>query len=150
MKPIHVLNGPNLNRLGKREPEIYGTTTLAEIEAACREAAGERPLVFRQTNSETELIEWVHEAIDEAAGILINPAAFTFTSLALLDALKMFPGPIIEFHISNIHRREPIYHRSYVSTTATAVMAGLGAMGYPLAITALERLIGSAAERTPD
>ena len=145
-KPIHVLNGPNLNRLGKREPEIYGTTTLAEIEALCREAAGKRPLVFRQTNGEQQLIEWVHEAIDEgAAGIVINPAAFTFTSLALLDALKLFPGPIIELHISNIHRREPIYHRSYVSMTATAVMAGLGAEGYPAAIAALERLIAGGA-----
>jgi len=141
-KPIYVLNGPNLNRLGKREPEIYGTTTLAEIEAWCRQAAADRPVVFRQTNSEEQLIEWVHEAIDEAAGVLINPAAFTFTSLALLDALKMFPGPIVEFHISNIHRREPIYHRSYVSMTATAVMAGLGAQGYPAAIRELERLIG--------
>jgi 3-dehydroquinate dehydratase-2 len=141
MKPIYVLNGPNLNRLGRREPEIYGTTTLAEVEALCREAAGARPLVFRQTNGEQELIEWVHEAIDEAAGILINPAAFTFTSLALLDALKMFPGPVIEFHISNIHRREPIYHRSYVSMRATAVMAGLGAEGYAAGVAALERLI---------
>ena len=109
-KPLYVLNGPNLNRLGKREPEIYGTTTLAEIEASCRTAAGEWPLVFHQTNSEERLIDLVHQAIDEGAGILINPAAFTFTSLALLDALKMFPGPIIEFHISNIHRREAIYH----------------------------------------
>ncbi len=144
MTPIFVLNGPNLNRLGKREPEIYGTTTLAEIETMCREAAGERPIVFRQSNSEEKLIEMVHEAIDApAAGILINPAAFTFTSLALLDALKMFPGPIIEFHISNIHRREPIYHRSYVSMTATAVMAGLGAAGYGTAIRALEALIAA-------
>ena len=93
----------------------------------CREAAGDRPVVFHQTNSEEKLIDLVHEAIDEGAGILINPAAFTFTSLALLDALKMFPGPIIELHISNIHRREPIYHRSYVSMIATSVMAGLGA-----------------------
>lgn len=144
MTPIFVLNGPNLNRLGKREPEIYGTTTLAEIETMCREAAGERPIVFRQSNSEEKLIEMVHEAIDApAAGILINPAAFTFTSLALLDALKMFPGPIIEFHISNIHRREPIYHRSYVSMTATAVMAGLGAAGSGTAIRALEALIAA-------
>ena len=143
MKPIYVLNGPNLNRLGKREPEIYGTTTLAEVEAICRAAAGQRSMVFHQTNSEERLIELVHEAIEEADGILINPAAFTFTSLALLDALKMFPGPIIEFHISNIHRREPIYHRSYVSTTATAVMAGMGAQGYALAIEALELLIAA-------
>jgi 3-dehydroquinate dehydratase II len=142
MKPIYVLNGPNLNRLGKREPEIYGTTTLAEVEALCRSAAADRPVVFRQTNSEETLIGLVHEAIDEsAAGILINPAAFTFTSLALLDALKMFPGPIIEFHISNVHRRESIYHRSYVSMTATAVIAGLGAEGYAVAISALEGLV---------
>ena len=142
MTPIYILNGPNLNRLGKREPEIYGTTTLGEIETMCREAAGTRPVVFRQSNSEETLIGLVHEAIDEgAAGILINPAAFTFTSLALLDALKMFPGPIIEFHISNIHRREQIYHRSYMSMTATAVMAGLGASGYALAVLALEELI---------
>jgi 3-dehydroquinate dehydratase-2 len=141
MKPIYILNGPNLNRLGKREPEIYGTTTLAEVEAWCREAAGPRPVVFHQTNSEEKLIDWVHEAIDEGAGIIINPAAFTFTSLALLDALKMFKGPVIEFHISNIHRREPIYHHSYVSMTATTVMAGLGAGGYPLAVKAMELLI---------
>src|SRR5690606_7972956 len=115
VKPIYVLNGPNLNRLGKREPHIYGTTTLEEVEAMCREAAGARPVVFHQTNSEEKLINLVHEAIDEGAGIVINPAAFTFTSLALLDALKMFPGPVIELHISNIHKREPIYHRSYVS-----------------------------------
>lgn len=137
MKPIYVLNGPNLNRLGKREPEIYGTTTLAEVEAMCRDAAGDRPIRFHQTNSEEKLIDLVHEAIDEGAAILINPAAFTFTSLALLDALKMFPGPIVELHISNIHRREPIYHRSYVSMVATAVMAGFGAEGYPIAVKAL-------------
>ncbi|AKR54424.1 3-dehydroquinate dehydratase [Devosia sp. H5989] len=136
-KPIYVLNGPNLNRLGTREPEIYGSTTLAEVEAMCRQAVGSTPLVFRQTNSEERLIEWVHEAIDEGAGIIINPAAFTFTSLALLDALKMFGGPIIELHISNIHRREPIYHRSYVSMIATSVMAGFGVEGYPMAIGAM-------------
>ncbi len=141
MKPIYVLNGPNLNRLGKREPHIYGTTTLAEVETVCREAAGERPVVFRQTNSEETLINLVHEAIDEGAGILINPAAFTFTSLALLDALKMFEGPVIEFHISNIHKREPIYHRSYVSMRADAVIAGLGAKGYRIGVRALLDLI---------
>ena len=137
MKPIYVLNGPNLNRLGKREPEIYGTTTLAEVEAMCREAAGATPVAFHQTNSEEKLIDLVHEAIDEGAGIIINPAAFTFTSLALLDALKMFDGPVIEFHISNIHKREPIYHRSYVSMRADAVMAGLGAPGYATAVAAM-------------
>ena len=139
-KPIFILNGPNLNRLGKREPEVYGRTTLAEIEAMCRAEAGDVPLEFRQTNSEEQLIDWIHEAIDNGAGIVINPAAFSFTSIAILDALKMFPRPIIELHISNIHRREPYYHRSYVSLAATAVIAGLGAKGYPAAIRAMRDL----------
>jgi 3-dehydroquinate dehydratase-2 len=139
---IYVLNGPNLNRLGKREPEIYGRTTLAEIERMCREAGSGLSIEFRQSNREYELIDWVHEAIDEgAAGIIINPAAFTFTSMAIMDALKMFPGPIIELHISNIHKREPIYHRSYVSPVATAVIAGLGPKGYPSAVRAMRDLI---------
>ena len=135
-KPLYVLNGPNLNRLGTREPEIYGSTTLAQVEASCREAAGERPLEFRQTNAEWQLIEWIHEAIDRACGIVINPAAWSFTSIAILDALKMFPGPIVELHISNIHRREEIYQRSLVSKAATAVIAGLGARGYAVAVRA--------------
>src|SRR3954462_757708 len=143
-KPIYVLNGPNLNRLGTREPHIYGTATLADVEAMCRAQAGNRDVEFRQTNSETQLIEWVHEAIDKGSGIIINPAAYTFTSLALLDSLKMFPGPIIELHISNIHRREPIYHRSYVSMIATSVMAGFGAEGYGIAVRAMvARLAGT-------
>lgn len=138
MPAIHVLNGPNLNRLGTREPAVYGTTTLAEIEALCR--ATDPAIEFRQTNSETQLIEWVHAAIDApAAGIVINPAAFSFTSLALLDALKMFPGPIVEVHISNIHRREPLYHKSLVSQAATGVICGLGPDGYVLALQALRR-----------
>ena len=128
-KPIYVLNGPNLNRLGRREPEIYGTTTLADIEASCRQEAGSWPIEFRQTNSEAQLVDWIHEAIDTGSGLIINPAAFTFTSIAVLDALKMFPGPIIELHISNIHKREPYYHHSYVSKVATAVIAGLGPDG---------------------
>jgi 3-dehydroquinate dehydratase-2 len=136
-KPLYILNGPNLNRLGQREPEIYGTATLAQIEAQCREEAGERPIVFRQTNSEAQLIDWIHEAIDEASAIVINPAAYSFTSIAILDALKMFSGPIIELHISNIHRREAHYHRSYVSLVATAIIAGLGPSGYRLAVRAL-------------
>ena len=140
-KPIYVLNGPNLNRLGTREPHIYGTTTLADVEKMCRAEAGDQKIEFRQTNSETQLIEWVHEAIDSGSGIIINPAAYTFTSLALFDALKMFPGPIIELHISNIHRREPIYHRSYVSPVATAVIAGLGTNGYLVAVRAMRDLI---------
>jgi 3-dehydroquinate dehydratase-2 len=140
-KPIYVLNGPNLNRLGTREPEIYGRTTLAEVEAMCREAAPGQPVEFRQSNREYEIIDWIHEAIDRAAGIVINPAAFTFTSMAIMDALKMFPGPIIELHISNIHRREPIYHNSLVSPVATAVIAGLGTSGYPIAVRAMRDLV---------
>jgi 3-dehydroquinate dehydratase II len=140
-KPIYILNGPNLNRLGKREPDIYGTTTLAEVEASCRAQAQNQPIEFRQTNSETQLIDWVHEAIDEGSGIIINPAAYTFTSLALLDALKMFPGPIIELHISNIHRREAHYHHSHVSKVATAVIAGLGAQGYPVSVGAMLHIL---------
>ncbi len=140
-KPVFVLNGANLNLLGVREPHIYGSTTLKQIEAKCREAAGDRAVVFRQSNREYELIEWVHEAIDEGSGIIINPAAFTFTSMAIMDALKMFPGPMIELHISNIHKREPIYHRSYVSPVATAVVAGLGTRGYPIAVRAILDMI---------
>lgn len=140
-KPIYILNGPNLNRLGKRQPEIYGTTTLAEVEASCRLEAEGHALEFRQTNSEAQMIDWIHEAIDEGSGIIINPAAFTFTSIAILDALKMFPGPIIELHISNIHRREAYYHHSYVSKVATAVIAGLGTNGYGMAVRAMHKMI---------
>ncbi|MBO1908681.1 3-dehydroquinate dehydratase [Microvirga sp. 3-52] len=147
-KPIYILNGPNLNRLGTREPEIYGQTTLAEVEALCRDAASGCPIVFRQSNREYEIIEWVHEAIDEGSGIIINPAAFTFTSMAIMDALKMFPGPMIELHISNIHKREQIYHKSYVSPVATAVIAGLGTKGYPIAVRAILDMIGQSPART--
>jgi 3-dehydroquinate dehydratase-2 len=136
-KPIYILNGPNLNRLGKREPEIYGKTTLAEIEAECKAEANDQAIEFRQTNSEAQLIDWIHEAIDEGSGIIINPAAYSFTSIAILDALKMFPGPIVELHITNIHRREAHYHHSYVSKAATAVIAGLGPNGYRIAVGAM-------------
>lgn len=140
-KPIFVINGPNLNRLGMREPEIYGTTTLTEIEAMCRQAAGAHPIRFHQSNIEGEIVNWVHEAIDDGVAILINPAGLSFRSIPILDALKMFPGPILELHISNIHQREDIYHHSLVSKAATGVIAGLGAKGYPLAITwLLERI----------
>ena len=138
-KPIYVLNGPNLNRLGKREPEIYGTTTLAEIEAMCRKAAGKLPVEFRQSNAESEIVDWIHEAIDQGAGIVINAAGLTFTSIPILDALKMFPGPVVEVHITNIHRREAIYHHSLISTVATAVIVGLGADGYRTAVEAMAR-----------
>jgi 3-dehydroquinate dehydratase II len=142
-KLIYILNGPNLNRLGKREPEIYGTTTLGDIEKKCRAEAGDCPIEFRQSNSESQLIDWIHEAIDFGthAGIIINPAAFTFTSIAILDALKMFSGPIIELHITNIHRREAYYHRSFVSKVATAVIAGLGPVGYQIATRSMLALL---------
>jgi 3-dehydroquinate dehydratase II len=140
-KAIYVLNGPNLNRLGKREPEIYGTTTLAEVEAMCRKAAGSHPVEFRQSNAEHELIDWIHEAIDKGAGIVINPAGLTFRSIPIMDALKMFPGPVFELHISNVHRREAIYHDSLISKVATAVIMGLGADGYPTAVAAMLRLL---------
>jgi len=140
-KPIYILNGPNLNRLGRREPEIYGRITLAEIEAKCRSEAADQPIVFRQSNSESQLIDWIHEAIDQGSGIIINPAAYSFTSIAILDALKMFAGPIVELHISNIHRREEHYHHSYVSKIATAVIAGLGPDGYVVATRAIGEMI---------
>jgi 3-dehydroquinate dehydratase-2 len=141
MKSIYVLNGPNLNRLGTREPEIYGKATLADVEKICRETAGGHAIEFRQTNSEAQLIDWIHEAIDHGGGIIINPAALTFTSIAILDALKMFNGPVIELHITNIHKREAYYHHSYVSKAATGVIAGLGADGYRIATTAMLALL---------
>lgn len=140
-KPLFIINGPNLNRLGKREPAIYGTVTLAEIETQCRAAAADLPVEFRQSNSEAQIIDWIHEAIDGGCGIIINPAAYSFTSIAILDALKMFPGPIIELHISNIHRREEHYHRSFVSKAATAVIAGLGPQGYAVAVRSLREML---------
>ena len=136
-QPLYILNGPNLNRLGRREPEIYGRVTLDEIGDMCRKAAGELPVVFRQSNAEAQLFDWIHEATDEGAGLIINPAGYSFTSVAMMDALKMFNKPIIELNISNIHRREAIYHKSLMSGVVTAVIAGLGARGYPTAVTAI-------------
>jgi len=146
-KRIFVLNGPNLNLLGEREPEIYGRTTLAEVADICASAAARHgyEVDFRQTNVEGELIAAIHEARRSADGILINPAAWTFTSIAILDALKTFDGPKIEFHISNVHKREAIYHHSLISPTATAVMLGLGPQGYAIAVEALVMLIGKGA-----
>jgi 3-dehydroquinate dehydratase-2 len=138
-KTIFVLNGPNLNLLGQREPSIYGTTTLADIRDTCiatADASG-YDVDFRQTNFEGELVEQVHQARIDACGIIINPAGYTFTSIALLDALKMFEGPKIELHISNVHARESIYHNSLISRTATGIIIGFGAQGYALAIQAM-------------
>jgi 3-dehydroquinate dehydratase-2 len=134
---IFILNGPNLNRLGKREPHIYGTETLDMVKSRCLErgAALGLDVDFRQTNFEGVLIESVHEAADrEIDGIVINPAGLTFTSVALMDALKMFNGPKVELHISNVHQRESVYHDSLVSAPVTAVMAGFGTDGYLLAL----------------
>ena len=142
---IHVLNGPNLNRLGLREPDIYGHTTLAQIEEMCRAEAGALPIEFRQTNSEAQMIDWIHLACDTSDGLLINPAGFSFRSIPVLDALKMFSGPLVELHISNIHRRDEIYRTSLVSPIATAVIAGLGARGYVHGIRALAELLNDQA-----
>ena len=140
---VVVLNGPNLNLLGKREPEIYGRETLADVEADCRRMGGELKLSieFHQSNREYELIDWIHGARDRAAGIVINPAAFTHTSVAILDALNAFEGPIIEVHISNVHKREPFRHRSYVSGVAAGVIAGCGTQGYLFALQRIAQLV---------
>jgi 3-dehydroquinate dehydratase II len=140
---IYILNGPNLNLLGKRQPEIYGRETLADVEAECRRVASEHKLTlrFHQSNREYEIIDWIHEARETAGGIVINPAAFTHTSVAILDALNTFEPPVIEVHISNVHKREAFRHHSYVSLRADGVIAGFGTQGYPLAVQRLARLI---------
>jgi len=140
---ILILNGPNLSLLGVREPEIYGRETLADIEESCLERAAELELNvdFRQSNSEGELLGWIQEARGAAAGIVINAAAYSHTSIALFDALKFAALPVIEVHLSNIFRREPFRHHSYVSAAADGVICGLGAQGYLLALDALWRLI---------
>ena len=136
---IMVLNGPNLNLLGTREPEIYGSDTLADIEAQTTARAAKHGLAvdFRQSNHEGELITWIQEAREDAQGLIINGAAYTHTSIAILDALSTFDGPIIEVHLSNIFKREAFRHHSYVSPAADGVICGLGAKGYLLAIDAL-------------
>lgn len=133
---VYVLNGPNLNLLGKRQPHIYGHETMADVEAACRALGAELGLElrFHQSNREYEIIDWIHAAREEAAAIVINPAAFTHTSVAILDALNAFDGLIFEVHISNVHKREAFRHHSYVSTVATGVIAGFGTEGYLLAL----------------
>ncbi len=140
---VYVLNGPNLNLLGQRQPEIYGHETLADVEAACRRLAQELrlELLFHQSNREYELIDWIHEARERAAGLAINPGAFTHTSIAILDALNACDFPILEVHLSNIHKRESFRHRSYVSQRADGVIAGCGPQGYELALLRLARLI---------
>lgn len=141
--PVHVLNGPNLNLLGLREPEIYGSDTLADIEARlnARAQSSGRAVVLRQTNHEGELVEHIQQARTDASGVIINPAAYTHTSVAVHDALKMLAIPIIELHLSNPHAREAFRHKSFVSPVATGIVAGFGARGYELALDAMLALV---------
>jgi 3-dehydroquinate dehydratase-2 len=144
---IYVLNGPNLNLLGTREPEVYGRATLAEVEESCREEAGQAgiALEFRQTNAEHEMVDWLHEARTEAAGVVINPAAFSYAGYAILDALKMLACPVVEVHISNIHRREAEWRaKSILTQVVTGIVSGLGVSGYPLAVRHLARSVANA------
>lgn len=143
MKLVAVLNGPNLNMLGMREPEKYGRATLDDVEALCAETAERLGLAidFRQTNGEGELVSWIQECRGRAAGIVINPAAYSHTSVAVMDALLAVGLPVVEVHITNIHRREEFRHHSYVSRAAVGVIAGLGVQGYALAIQALAALL---------
>ena len=145
---VFFLNGPNLNLLGKRQPQIYGHETLADVEADCRKLTDELKLElrFHQSNREYEIIDWIHEAREIAGGLAINPGAFTHTSVAILDALNTFDPPVIEVHISNVHKRESFRHHSYVSLRADGVIAGLGTQGYQLALRRLARLIDEKAE----
>ena len=144
MSVIHILNGPNLNLLGQREPEIYGSDTLKDIEAACRHRAGElgQTIRFLQSNHEGELVTWIQDARGAADAIVLNAGAYTHTSVAILDALKMFDGLKIELHLSNPHRRESFRHLSYVSLAADGVIAGFGAAGYVLALEAVKTKLG--------
>ncbi len=142
---IYVLNGPNMNLLGVREPEKYGRATLAEVEALCRKTAARFGLevVFRQSNNEGQLIDWIQEAREKAAGLIINPAGYTTTSIAIMDALLAVGIPVVECHITNIHQRESFRHNSYVSKAARAVLAGFGVDSYALAIIGLAGMVGA-------
>jgi 3-dehydroquinate dehydratase II len=138
---VYVLNGPNLNLLGVREPHLYGHTTLPQVQALCQRVAADLGWAceFRQSNHEGVLVDWVHEAREQATAIVINPAGLSFRSIPLLDALKTFDGPIAEVHITNIYRRDPIYQQSLISLAATGVICGFGPQGYEMAIRAVAR-----------
>ncbi|MCB2120600.1 MAG: type II 3-dehydroquinate dehydratase [Rhodobacteraceae bacterium] len=142
-KAIHILNGPNLNLLGLRQPEIYGHATLADVQSDCDAVAAGRGLSVKlmQSNHEGQIVDWIHAARETAAAIVINPGALTHTSVAILDALNAFDGPVIEVHISNIHKREAFRHRSYVSLRADGVIAGCGVEGYALAVRRIATLL---------
>ena len=142
---VYILNGPNLNLLGKRQPHIYGHETLADVEAECRRVAREHRLEirFHQSNREYEIIDWIHKARETAGAIIINPGALSHTSVAILDALNAFDPPVLEVHISNVHKREAFRHHSYVSLRADGVIAGFGTQGYALALQRVARLLDS-------
>ncbi|WP_127143450.1 type II 3-dehydroquinate dehydratase [Pelagibacterium montanilacus] len=142
-KRVLILNGPNLNLLGTREPGVYGAATLADVEVLCTDRCEAHGLEcdFRQSNHEGELVDWIQQARGTAEGVVINPAAYSHTSVAIHDALRMLDVPIIEVHLTNIHQREPFRHHSYVSAVARGVVCGLGPSGYTLAIDALAEFI---------
>jgi 3-dehydroquinate dehydratase-2 len=144
---VYILNGPNLNLLGVREPHLYGGTTLAQVEQLCRRVTAELGLgcEFRQSNHEGVLVDWVQEAREKAAAVVINPAGLSFRSIPLLDALKTLDQPIAEVHITNIHRRDPLYQNSLISLAATGVICGFGPFGYELAIRAVAQRLAPAA-----
>lgn len=152
MTQIWILNGPNLNLLGEREPEIYGSTTLDAVEQSCRALAGllDVELEFRQTNHEGVLVDWIQESCTTADALIINPAGCSFNSVSVLDALKVVGGPVIELHISNIHRRDEHHRHSMVSGAATAVVCGLGVYGYTAALLSAARMVGELPADLPD
>ena len=145
-KPIYILNGPNLNLLGLRQPEVYGKATLDDVAKGCASVAEDLGLSirFHQSNHEGQIIDWIHQARSDGAGIIINPAAYTQTSVAIVDALHALAGPVLEVHISNVHRREAFRHHSYVSLRADGVIAGFGTEGYLLALRRMATLLGDA------
>lgn len=147
MQRLAIVNGPNLNRLGTREPAIYGTTTLAQIEHRCRARAESLglALTFQQSNHEGAVVDMIQDACDHADALVINPAGLSFHSIPVLDALKMFKGPLIELHLSNVHARDELHRHSIMSATATAVICGLGAYGYLAAVDAAHHLLGARA-----
>jgi 3-dehydroquinate dehydratase-2 len=142
-KPIYILNGPNLNLLGLRQPEIYGRATLEDVAEDCAALAEDLGLTirFHQSNHEGQIVDWIQEARGAGAGIIINPAAYSHTSVAILDALNAFEGPVLEVHISNIHKREAFRHHSFVSARADGVIAGFGIEGYALALRRMKTLV---------
>lgn len=146
-KPLYVLNGPNLNLLGAREPDIYGAATLADIQAACERRAGGAEVVFRQTNHEGELVDWIQEAGHKASALVLNPAAYGHTSIAILDALRTLSIPVVECHLSNPAAREDFRQVSFVSPAASGVISGFGPASYELAVEAALRLAAGTSDR---